>query len=309
MLLTPVPAAPRTMTEGDGDTAPAGMDAVAVAMSHYLREHRRFGDIDMLEIEKPAGFYADAPSDHFVLLVPVDSECLVRFDFGAGVFEQRLTNALTLAPPGVECTYETAGPSRAVGFAIPAAPLIGLLHELAPGTYGDYGKLHAGLWRDNAVRDLALDIWRAGLGDRHAPALDPDAAMMRLAVMLAARGGLAVRGLEEVRDRLTPRTRRRVIDFIEDHLEESLPVQRLADVAELSPFHFCRAFRNDTGEAPHGFVLRRRLERAERMVRDGNEALAAVALACGFSSQSRMTEAFVTAFGITPGAMRRQARE
>ena len=110
-----------------------------------------------------------------------------------------------------------------------------------------------------------------------------------------ARGGLA------------PSARRSIADFVESHLELPLTISDLAAVGGLSEFHFARMFKRSTGESPHAFVLRRRVERAKRLLAENRLPLREIALACGFSSQSHLTARFRKQTGITPRSYRRIA--
>lgn len=109
---------------------------------------------------------------------------------------------------------------------------------------------------------------------------------------LAVRGGLA------------PVVRRRLIEHIDASLDRTITLQDLAVLAGLSEFHLQRMFRVSCGVSPHVFVLYRRIERARHMLA-GNEPIAQIATACGFSSQSHMTRMFKTVTGTTPSAYRR----
>lgn len=119
----------------------------------------------------------------------------------------------------------------------------------------------------------------------------------------AGEGGLTAKG------GLTPRLRRRVADYVEANLENSLTISELAAVAELSEFHFARMFKATTGETPHAFVQRRRIEHARELLAATQLPLAEVALSCGFSSQSHFAEAFRKRTGVTPSAYRAAARQ
>lgn len=109
---------------------------------------------------------------------------------------------------------------------------------------------------------------------------------------IALRGGLA------------PVVRRRLIEHIDASLDRTITLQELAVLASLSEFHLQRMFRVSCGVSPHVFVLYRRIDRARRMLA-GNEPIAQIATACGFSSQSHMTRMFKTVTGTTPSAYRR----
>jgi AraC family transcriptional regulator len=81
----------------------------------------------------------------------------------------------------------------------------------------------------------------------------------------------------------------------------------LAQQIGFSPYHFARLFRRTTGESPHQFVMRQRVEHAQRLLMQRDAPLAAVALACGFANQSHFTQSFKRQIGLTPRAYR-QAR-
>ncbi|ONG56100.1 AraC family transcriptional regulator [Pseudoroseomonas deserti] len=102
---------------------------------------------------------------------------------------------------------------------------------------------------------------------------------------------------------LAPHLRRRIGEHVEAHLDTPLRLEALAALAGLSPFHFQRMFRASHGVSPQAWVLRRRLERARTLLR-GDTAVARIAAACGFSSQSHLTRAFKAALGTTPAAWR-----
>lgn len=101
--------------------------------------------------------------------------------------------------------------------------------------------------------------------------------------------------------------RRRVVEYIEDNLRRPITIAEMAEVAFLSPFHFVRSFSKAVGETPLRYVARRRMEEAQKLLRDSQLSIADVAHACGYSSQSHMTTVFKRIAGITPGGYRRGA--
>lgn len=106
---------------------------------------------------------------------------------------------------------------------------------------------------------------------------------------------------------LSPRALRIVVDHVEDNLGAKLSISRLAGIAGLSPGHFLRAFRTTVGQAPHQYVLARRLVRAERMIATSALPFDAVAAAVGFCSNSHMTATMKRMRGRTPKDLRREA--
>ena len=77
-------------------------------------------------------------------------------------------------------------------------------------------------------------------------------------------------------------------------------ISDLASVAGLSEFHFSRMFKAASGETPHGFVMRRRVERARQLLADTAQPMIDIALACGFSTQSHFAANFRKLSGVTP---------
>jgi AraC-like DNA-binding protein len=107
---------------------------------------------------------------------------------------------------------------------------------------------------------------------------------------------------------LSPPKLKRVIDFIEANLHESIGLDDLAQAAGLSANHFLRVFKLATGETPYHFLRARRLERARQLLADNAMPLAELALECGFANQAHFTAAFSRELGISPGRYRRAVR-
>jgi transcriptional regulator GlxA family with amidase domain len=101
---------------------------------------------------------------------------------------------------------------------------------------------------------------------------------------------------------------RRVLSFVREHLAESLSIERLADVAHMSPRHFSRAFLAATGMSPAKAIERLRAEAARTRVQDGRENLQTIARAVGFADPERMRQTFIRLFGQPPREVRRSAR-
>ena len=101
---------------------------------------------------------------------------------------------------------------------------------------------------------------------------------------------------------------KRVLDYIEVHLPDELALSEIAAVACLSPFHFSRCFKRSMGVGLHGYVIRRRIERAKQLVANSNLPLAEIAYAVGFDSQASFTARFTRDVGRSPGRFRREVR-
>jgi transcriptional regulator of acetoin/glycerol metabolism len=109
---------------------------------------------------------------------------------------------------------------------------------------------------------------------------------------------------ESSRGGLSPAKTRRVCDYIEGHLDEKIRLDGLATLAGLSTDHFARAFHQSVGMPPHTYLLRRRLEHVEHMLRETRVPLSEIALATGFSDQSHLARHFRRWAGMSPRQVR-----
>lgn len=92
----------------------------------------------------------------------------------------------------------------------------------------------------------------------------------------------------------------RVVDFIDANLENDIALADLAGVAELSPFHFSRAFRKSTGKTTQQYVMQQRLERAKVLLARPDLPIVEVSLRSGFKNQSHFTAWFRKYTNFTP---------
>lgn len=103
---------------------------------------------------------------------------------------------------------------------------------------------------------------------------------------------------------LSPRIVRRIREHIDAHLEQNVGIETLARLADLSEFHFARAFKRSVGMPPHRYLVRRRIERARELLANTDMPLAEIALVLGFSDQSHFARRFRESVGTTPSTYR-----
>ncbi|PTE11294.1 hypothetical protein C9427_06680 [Mesorhizobium helmanticense] len=98
-----------------------------------------------------------------------------------------------------------------------------------------------------------------------------------------------------------PRWRwKRVVEYVDSHLDETITLADMAAVAGLSRMYFAAQFRAATGIRPHEFLLRRRIDRAKQMLIETDMTLVDVALSVGFQNQAHFTTVFRRFVGETP---------
>jgi len=107
---------------------------------------------------------------------------------------------------------------------------------------------------------------------------------------------------------LPARMRRSIEEYIDRHLENALSVEELASHLGRSTSYFARSFRSSVGLAPHAYVMRRRLLRAQELLESTDLPLIDIALATGFADQSHFCRRFHQMMGMPPRTFRLQHR-
>ena len=173
-----------------------------------------------------------------------------------------------------------------------------------------------GLFRRKDIADVATRLTIAGSSETWPALVTPpdntlDARRSRTSAALHTRPRLNV--LASLRQRapaaqarggLPPGAMRRVREYVDAHLGESMDLAELASIAGLSVFHFARQFKQSAGVTPHSYLVQRRVERAQDMLARTDLALSEIAVAAGFSDQSHLARHFRQMLGTTPREFR-----
>ncbi len=163
-------------------------------------------------------------------------------------------------------------------------------------------------FQDTLLSQIGMVLWQELEGGTPIGKIYAQSAACLLAVHLLRHYtslGKAIKEPSQLSQRgLTRQQIKRVIDFVEAHICQDLSLEDLALQTGFSPYHFARLFRQTTGESPHQFVLRQRIERAQRLLTEKDMSLVQAALECGFANQSHFTQVFKRHVGITPRAYR-----
>ena len=97
---------------------------------------------------------------------------------------------------------------------------------------------------------------------------------------------------------------RRARDHVDRHFAEDLDLDRLARVAGVSKYHFVRSFEAAYGETPIRYLTRRRIERAQDLLRSANLTVTEVCMAVGYASLGSFSTRFRALTGESPVAYR-----
>jgi len=201
-------------------------------------------------------------------------------------------------------------------------------HDLTVELGGDLQTVHVYL-ADEAVQDAADGTGRVELAeelgcsdplveqlvlglDRVVRGWEPAARTYvdQLSVLLAAQlaryhSARPVNVWPSDRPSLSQRQLAMVRELMDARLAEPIPLADLAAAASLSVSQFSRRFKASTGETPHRFLMRLRVETACRLLRSSSMPIAEVAVQCGFSHQEHLTRVLRAQSGTTPAAIRR----
>jgi AraC family transcriptional regulator len=250
--------------------------------------------------------YAE-PNHHTLSLYLSGGDAICRRRDGGRIGNDG-AGSLCVMPRGITSDWDVSGRvamfhlyiargafERAVVEALDADPAA---VELRDETYFRDARIEA------LIREAMLPLTWDEPAERVALGHAAQALLAYMVARLTTRGPAALRA----RGGIPPARLRRIAEFIDAHLDAPLGIEDLAGVAGLSPYYFARTFKRATGETPHGFVLRRRIERAKQLIATAEMPLAEVAIACGFSSQSHLTQRFRALSGMTPRQYTRSLR-
>ena len=214
--------------------------------------------------------------------------------------------------PGTVAMTAPGRPARLRWRALSAEPLESIELRLPAGTMA---RVVEELWDRDPARvrfpdtlattDPLLRQTLVGLFDAAqagAPDLYAEAAAEFVAVhTLLRHGGLplprAVRGDDE---RI-----RRARSFLRENLHKTLSLAEIAAEAGLSRYHFLRLFQRQTGETPHRYLTRLRIEQGREELQRGSATVGEIAARCGFANPASFSNAFRRETGCTPSAYRR----
>jgi AraC family transcriptional regulator len=180
------------------------------------------------------------------------------------------------------------------------------LAAASDGTRGDVELRRVGSLVDARVGALAAAVNAERVAGFPNGRLFLDSVEQALAVALVKGYAVQRRSVQTRRGGLGSARLRRIKEFVHARIEDELTLCEMAQAVELSTAHFSRMFRKSTGETPHQFFLRQRVERAKEMLRSADGRVLDVAVACGFKSQQHFAQAFRNVCGASPTEYRQE---
>ena len=156
---------------------------------------------------------------------------------------------------------------------------------------------------DPLLRQLSYSLGHELAHSRDSSALFVETAAHLMAVQLLRQHCTSQHTLTEYRGKIAPNRLNQVKDYVVAHLDQVITLDNLAAVACMSPFHFCRVFRQTMGQSPNQYVTAQRLTRAQQLLRTG-QPVAQVAEAVGYTSSRHFAQLFLRHVGCLPSRFR-----
>lgn len=153
---------------------------------------------------------------------------------------------------------------------------------------------------DPLIYQMAIALKTSLEIDGTSSKLYADAMANALAVHLLSRYSMHKPSLPEASGGLSEKQLKQVIDYIHEYLHRNVSLSELANLVQLSSYHFTRLFKRAIGLAPHQYHIRCRIDRAKQLLLEKKLSLAEIAYAVGFASQGHLNYHFKRIVGVTP---------
>ena len=174
----------------------------------------------------------------------------------------------------------------------------------ADGAYGEVELRASRKFADRRLSGMVAAVHAEMVAGFPSGRLFLDSVEQAMAVTLVSGHAVRHRPVQLHRGGLGSARLRRIRELVRAKLEDDLSLDEMAESVGLSTAHFARMFRKSTGETPHQFVLRQRLERAKAMLRAPDARVLDVAVACGFKTQQHFAQVFRDSWGVSPTEFR-----
>jgi AraC family transcriptional regulator len=221
---------------------------------------------------------------------------------GRTLVQGRLTaGRLQVTAPGTPVSAVFQAPSDVLHLFISQRVLAECFDDL-------FGRRHRGeiliddptLVHDPAIERLGQALAVSQSGDMALGKVFADSVSLAIVSRLVSRHFTSVRRQTREAAALPQWRMSRVVEYVDAHLSEAIGLADIAESAGLTRMHFAAQFRRATGLRPHEYLLRRRIEHAQSLLRTPRYSIIDVALSCGFRSQGHFTTVFKHFVGETP---------
>lgn len=277
-------------------------------LAAYVRDRTLHdGVVGIFDCVQPPGDMSDPACESVVIVQTWSGNLRQRSNLGGGRFSACSgPGELFVVPPDFATDIQVHVPHVIRIFAIPGDFARSAMADAGRGADRlDFGRLHAGPFASAPLTAL--------LGSLHAPGQSDGSnarmlAESRTMMALAELARLADQPPKPRRGGLAAWAERRCHEYLDARLAEDVSLAELAAIANLSPFHFARMFKQSTGLPPHAYHRRMRAERACDLLRTTPLPVSEVAEAVGYQTPQAFARMFRAEIGSSPSAWRQAVR-
>jgi AraC family transcriptional regulator len=212
--------------------------------------------------------------------------------------------SMILLAPGTRDRLRWNRPSRRVVLSIDESYILRAAHELGKRTHLNFE--NHWIFEDRQLQFLVSEMQREMETGWETGSLYGDHLGMSLAIVLiqkyssdAVSTPIAKGGMSRVR-------LQRVLDYIAANSHRDLSLDDLAQIADMSRFHFARLFRLGMGITPHRYLMDQRLQQAKVLLRFDTRSVSEIAAETGFANAGHFARAFRRYVGVSPSEWKRQ---
>jgi AraC family transcriptional regulator len=214
------------------------------------------------------------------------------------------TGSMCLVARGTQHRTYSSSPSRQLVLSIEESDLLRAARDMGKTRVTVLGRL---CFEDRQIYLLMSEFQREMESGWETGALYLEHLGLSLSIALIQKFSDCRVALPVLKGGMTRVRLQRVLEYLAENQHRDLSLTDLAEVADLSPFHFARLFRSEMGMTPHRYLIDQRLERAKEMLRCDRGHVADIALETGFKSSGHFSRAFRRHVGASPSDWKRQA--
>lgn len=264
--------------------------------------------IDLLQIDLPRGETFGEPSPTLSIGLTLRGSSRVSIDAGAGRFTEHCRPGyLIVNAPNAPTHQVNESPVRVLGLSVPWSRVESLCADLGrPGPASLEG-LHAKGQHDRFIDGTMRLLWEEVASSSPLGLLFTEGTVDLIALRLLQLAGSAVANQPSPMG-LAPWQVRRAVEFLETHFADNLSLSMVAQVVQLSPFHFARGFKLATGMPPHAYLRRIRCDRARQLLDATDLAITEIAARVGYETPQAFARMFRAETGASPTGYRRERR-
>jgi AraC family transcriptional regulator len=262
--------------------------------------------IDLVDFS--AGNSADAPGDHFVLCFVLRGCGYIRSSFDGMKARNQYFRAgmfVPVTPPEVSADFWMSDPMRHLMLTLPKDAFepwkIGSCDAVFPGASREEG------FEDKLLSEIVRALWLEVRADNSNGTLYADSLRMTLVASLIRRSQEGTTPGRMGR-RLSRAELALLHAFLSDRLDEDVCLADLAKRVQMKERSFAGAFKSATGQTPHQYLIRMRIDRAKDYLANSALTIGEIAYATGFGDQAHLTSVFRRHVGFPPAKYRANVR-